>query len=184
MNLSHHFLISMPQLDLGCFHNSVVYILEHNDQGAFGVIVNHEMIGMNLGEVFSQLSIATTDDSLDDIAVLYGGPVDEGHGLVLHKHGHNLESTKDFTGGISVSSSRDALETIAQCNPPSQYLVCLGHAGWSAGQLECEVSANAWLTVKASAHILFDTPLKARRQAASDVLGIDLNKLVAQTGHA
>ncbi|MFT4726079.1 MAG: putative transcriptional regulator [Granulosicoccus sp.] len=183
MNFTHHFLVSMPQLNVGCFKDSVVYILDHSDNGAFGVIVNHEM-GMNLKEIFSQLSISTADDSIGDIAVLHGGPVDEGHGLVLHKHGQKFESTTEFKGGISVSSSRDVLESIAKRDPPSQYLIFLGHAGWSAGQLESEVSHNAWLTVEASADILFDTPLDARRQAAGDQIGIDLRKLVAQSGHA
>jgi len=157
MNLTHHFLVSMPQLNEGCFKNSVVYILNHSDTGAFGVIVNHEM-GMTLKDVFSQLSIKTTNDSVTDTVVLNGGPIDEGHGLVLHKHGRKFETTTEFEGGISVSSSRDVLESIANGEPPSPYLICLGHAGWAAGQLESEVSSNSWLTMAATAPILFDTP--------------------------
>ena len=183
MNLTHHFLVSMPQLNSGCFKDSIVYILDHSDNGAFGVIINHEM-GMKLKEVFSQLSISTADTAISDIEVLHGGPVDEGHGLVLHKQGQKFETTTEFKGGISVSSSRDVLECIAKRESPSQYLIFLGHAGWSAGQLEAEVSDNAWLTLEASANILFDTPLDARRQAAGDAIGIDLNKLVSQSGHA
>ena len=183
MNLTHHFLVSMPQLNDGCFKDSVVYILDHSDSGAFGVVINHEM-GMHLEEVFSQLSISPIDDSVGELAVLNGGPVDEGHGLVLHKHGQMFETTTEFKGGVSVSSSRDVLESIAKREPPSEYLVVLGHAGWSAGQLESEVIANTWLTVEATTEILFETPLGARRQAAGDQIGIDLNKLVAQSGHA
>jgi putative transcriptional regulator len=183
MNLTHHFLVSMPQLNDGCFKDSLIYILDHSDNGAFGVIVNHEM-GMNLDEVFSQLSISSTDDSVGEIPILHGGPVDEGHGLVLHKHGQKFETTTEFKGGISVSSSRDVLESIAKREAPSDYLICLGHAGWCAGQLESEVSDHAWLTVAASASILFNTPIGARRQAAGDQIGIDLSKLVTQSGHA
>ena len=183
MNLTHHFLVSMPQLSDGCFKDSVVYVLDHSDNGAFGVIVNREM-GMKLDEVFSQLSISSTDDSVGDIPILHGGPVDEAHGLVLHKQGQKFETTTEFKGGISVSSSRDVLESIARREPPSEYLICLGHAGWAAGQLESEVSENAWLTVEASASILFNTPVNARRQAAGDQIGIDLSKLVTQSGHA
>ena len=183
MNLTHHFLVSMPQLNDGCFKNSVVYILDHSESGAFGVVVNHGM-GMNLDEVFSQLSISTVDDAVGKVGVLYGGPVDEGHGLVLHKHGKKFETTTEFRGGISVSSSRDVLESIAKREPPSQYLVVLGHAGWSPGQLESEVSENAWLTVEASTEILFETPLDARRQAAGAQIGVDVNQLLAQSGHA
>lgn len=183
MNLTHHFLVSMPQLNHGCFKDSVVYILDHSDTGAFGVIVNREM-GMKMTEIFSQLSILPIDDCVGDTPVLHGGPVDEGHGLVLHRHGQKFETTTEFDGGISVSSSRDVLESIAKRQPPGQYLIFLGHAGWAAGQLESEVSDNAWLTVEATPTILFDTPLEARRQAAGDQIGIDLNKLVSQSGHA
>lgn len=173
----------MPQLDGGCFKESLVYILDHGENGAFGVIVNHSM-GMNLADVFSQLSISTTDELIENTAVLHGGPVDEGHGLVLHRQGSKFETTTEFKGGISVSSSLDILKSIAAGEPPTQYLVVLGHAGWSPGQLESEVSANAWLTVEASDGILFETPMHARRQAAGDKIGIELSKLVAQSGHA
>ncbi len=173
----------MPQLQDGCFKDSVVYIIDHNKNGAFGVIVNQEM-GMNLGEVFSQLSISTDSDSVTNSPILKGGPVDEGHGLVLHKPGQTFEITQDFEGGVSVSSSKDILEAIARLDTTEQYLIVLGHAGWAAGQLEMEVAENAWLTVEASANILFDTPIAQRRQAVADTLGINLNSLVGHSGHA
>lgn len=183
MNLTHHFLVSMPQLQDGCFKDSLVYILDHSKNGAFGVIVNQEM-GMNLGEVFSQLSITSSDEKLTEDAVLKGGPVDETHGLVLHKPGQKFEITQEFKGGVSVSSSRDVLESIALRETPSDYLVILGHAGWAAGQLEMEVADNSWLTVEASANILFDTPIADRRQAVGDMIGVDLSSLVGHSGNA
>ena len=183
MNLTHHFLVSMPQLQEGCFKDSLVYILEHSPNGAFGVIVNQE-IGMSLREVFTQLAITTSDDSLENSAILLGGPVNESHGMVLHKSGCKFDITQDFKGGVSISSSRDVLESIAQHKEPVDYLVVLGHAGWAAGQLEMEVAENAWLTVEASASILFNTPTKDRRQSAGSLIGIDLNTLVGHSGNA
>lgn len=183
MNLTHHFLVSMPQMEDTDFKGSLLYILDHSEQGAFGVIVNQEL-GMDLGSVFAQLSIAVTEPAIAQTAVLRGGPVDEGHGLVLHPPGPQFELTRDFPGGVSLSSSKDVLESIARGDSPDQYLILLGHAGWAPGQLEMEVSANAWLTFDAEADILFNTPATERRQAACDQLGIDLAHVVGHAGRA
>lgn len=183
MDLTHHFLLSMPQLQDSGFHNSLVYILDHNEHGAFGVIVNQEL-GMNLGGVFSQLSITCNDSSMNELDVMRGGPVDEGHGLVLHPPGPEFEVTRDFDNGISMSSSRDILESLARGEGPGEHLVLLGHSGWAPGQLEMEVAGNAWLTAIADTQIIFSTPAAQRRQAVGDSLGIDLNQVVGHSGRA
>jgi len=122
----------MPHQQKGCFHDSLVYILDHSDNGAFGLIVNRNM-GMTLHEVFSQLSISVIDDEIGNTAILHGGPVDEGHGLVLHRLGASFEITHDCDGGVSVSSSRDVLESIADRTFTENHLIFLGHSGWAAG---------------------------------------------------
>ena len=183
MNLTHHFLVSMPHQQEGCFHDSLVYILDHSDKGAFGVIVNRDM-GMTLQEVFSQLSISTTDDKIGETTVLHGGPVEEGHGLVLHRPGHKFDITRDFDGGVSVSSSKDILEAIALRTFTTDHLIILGHSGWASGQLEMEVIENAWLTTEASPDILFDTPQSDRRNRVCENIGVDLDKLVGHSGNA
>lgn len=183
MNLTHHFLLSMPQMHDTDFQDSLVYILDHGESGAFGVIINKEL-GMNLGGVFSQLAISSSDSTLSEHGVLRGGPVDEGHGLVLHPPGPQFDITHDFEGGVSLSSSRDVLEALARGEPPVEHLILLGHSGWAPGQLEMEISANAWLTCEADADIIFRTPLPDRRAAAGRLLGIDLATIVGHAGRA
>jgi len=183
MNLTHHFLLSMPQLTDDVFGRSLIYLVEHNEEGAWGVVVN-KPIGLQLGEVFSQLDIEASEDTLNNEAVLRGGPVDQQHGIVLHPPGPSFESTQNFDGGVSLSSSRDALEALAAGEQPDDHLVVLGHAGWSAGQLEDEIADNAWLTYPANADILFDTDIDDRRDAVAERLGIDMNVLVTHSGHA
>ncbi len=183
MNLTHHFLLSMPQLTDEVFGRSVIYLLDHSDDGAWGVVVN-KPIGLQLGDVFSQLDIPNENDALGNRAVLRGGPVDQQNGIVLHPPGPCFEGTQDFAGGVSVSSSRDVLEALAAGEEPADYLVLLGHAGWSAGQLESEIADNAWLTNPATANILFNTELDDRRSAVAQGIGIDLNVLHTQAGHA
>lgn len=183
MNLTHHFLLSMPQMRDSDFHDSVVYILDHGEHGAFGVIINL-ILGMSLEGVFSQMSIDCEQACIRERDVLRGGPVDEGHGLVLHPPGPQFELTRDFPGGVSLSSSRDVLEALAAGESPHRHLVLLGHSGWAPGQLEMEIASNAWLTTPADSTIIFDTPLEQRRQAVARLLGIDLSQIVGQSGHA
>jgi len=173
----------MPHQQKGCFQDSLVYILDHSDNGAFGLIVNRNM-GLTLHEVFSQLSILGIDDEIGDTDILHGGPVDEGHGLVLHRPGANFDITRDLDCGVSVSSSRDILECIANRTFTANHLVFLGHSGWAAGQLEMEVMDNAWLTAEAYPDILFDTKQTERRDKVCQQLGVDLTKLVRHSGNA
>jgi putative transcriptional regulator len=175
--------MSMPQMHDSDFKDSLVYILDHSEHGAFGVVINREL-GMNLGAVFSQLDIQSSDSNAKGEGVLRGGPVDEGHGLVLHPPGPQFQITRDFDGGVSLSSSRDVLEALASGEAPHKHLVLLGHAGWSPGQLEMEVAANAWLTCDANTDVIFNTPIDERRKAAGNILGIDLLQIVGHTGRA
>lgn len=173
----------MPQLTDDVFGRSVIYLVDHNDEGAWGVVVN-KPIGLQLGEVFSQLNITNENNDLDNEVVLRGGPVNQQNGIVLHPPGPTFEGTQDFDGGVSVSSSREVLEALAAGEEPEDHLVVLGHAGWSAGQLESEIADNAWLTNPATANILFQTDLNDRRSAVAQGIGIDLNVLHTQAGHA
>lgn len=183
MNLTNHFLVSMPQMQDTIFRDSVVYVLNHGEHGAFGVIINVYM-EITLGSVLSQMDISVVNKDLQAAPVHHGGPVDQTHGLVLHKHGPTFDITHNFEGDVSLSSSRDVLEAIARSDEPHTYLLLLGHAGWAPGQLEMEVAANAWLTCAANTDIMFETPLHERRQAVADLLGFDLSSVVGHFGHA
>ena len=187
MDLTHHFLISMPQMQDQWFKNSVVYILDHNEQGAFGVIIN-DLLPMKLTTLLAQIDIHI-DTSADNAfaqnaTLLRGGPVDENHGLVLHEPGPTFDATHCFEFGVALSSSRDVLEAIARGDAPENFQIVLGHSGWAPGQLEMEVANNAWLTCTADTDILFHTPLTERRQAVAKLLGVDLSYVVGQSGHA
>ncbi|MFK7993743.1 MAG: YqgE/AlgH family protein [Granulosicoccus sp.] len=183
MNLTHHFLVSMPQMQDTCFRNSVVYVLDHGEQGAFGVIVN-DALGLNFESLLTQIDITLKDETARKATVLRGGPVDEGHGLVLHEPGLSFGATHDFAHGVSLSSSRDILEAIARGDEPTTYLVVLGHSGWAPGQLEMEVAENAWLTCQADTDILFKTPVDERRQAVASLIGVNMSNVVGHCGNA
>jgi putative transcriptional regulator len=180
-SLRDHFLIAMPVIDRGFFSRSLTYICEHSEDGAMGIVVN-QLVGVDLSDMFEHLDIEPT--ACVDRPVLAGGPVATDHGFVLHNGPPEWEGSQAVTAEICVTGSRDILQAIAAGQGPQDYLVALGYAGWSPGQLESEMTENSWLTVPADRHILFDEEAPDRLAAAGQKLGIDIDLLSAQAGHA
>ncbi len=186
-NLRGHLLIAMPGLNDPNFDHTVTYILEHNEGGAFGLIINRP-IDLDMSDVMQQLSITSTNPTLNLQPVLLGGPVQPERGFVLHRSNTELsalwDSSAAFDDGISVTTSSDILEALAAGNGPDPMLFILGYAGWEAGQLETEISDNAWLSVAAKPEILFETPLEDRWEASARLLGVDPASISPVAGHA
>lgn len=185
-DLTNHFLIAMPQLQDPNFSHALTYICEHNTSGALGIIVNRPL-HITLQDVLQHLGLDTPSEARSQASydwVFSGGPVQTDRGFVLHSPERTWESSISICDSISLSTSLDILKAISQGEGPKDFLVALGYAGWSAGQLEKEVAQNAWLTVPANADILFHTPVEQRCYSAATPLGIDLNLLSSSVGHA
>jgi putative transcriptional regulator len=181
--LTNHFLIAMPNLADPNFFHTVTYICEHSNEGAMGLVINRP-IGLHLADIFAQLEIMITDTSVSDQPVYLGGPVQGDRGFVLHDSTSEWDSTLKVTQEISVTTSFDILQAIAAGKGPVNSLVTLGYAGWGAGQLEEEITQNAWLNGPAQSDIIFKRASQERWQAAADLLGVDLNLLSSDAGHA
>ncbi|MES9990577.1 MAG: YqgE/AlgH family protein [Candidatus Thiodiazotropha sp.] len=182
-NLTDHFLIAMPRLEDPNFFHTVTYICEHTTDGAMGIVINRPM-DLHLADIFEQLEIKISTSEIAEQPVYIGGPVQSDRGFVLHDTSTDWASTLKITSEISVTTSLDILEAIAVGKGPQRALVALGYAGWGAGQLENELSQNAWLSGPAKSEIIFDRASDERWQAAADLLGVDLNLLSGDTGHA
>lgn len=182
-SLNNHFLIAMPHLGDPNFFHTVTYLCEHSDAGAMGLVVNRPL-DITLGDIFDQMSIDVDGDDFTHIPVFMGGPVEQERGFVLHQPVGNWEASQAVTEQIAITSSRDILEAIARRQGPDQYIIALGYAGWGDGQLEQELADNAWLNGPAQSDILFATPVEQRWEAAAALLGIDLNLISNQPGHA
>ncbi|MDH5436818.1 MAG: YqgE/AlgH family protein, partial [Gammaproteobacteria bacterium] len=124
------------------------------------------------------------DKEMNQQQVYYGGPVQVERGFVLHVPDGDWESTMPISDELAVTTSRDIIDDIAQHKGPEKYLIALGYAGWEAGQLEYEISENAWLSGPSSADIIFDTPYDKRWESAASIIGVDLNLLSGDMGHA
>ena len=183
LNLSNHFLIAMPAMTDPFFAKSLTYVCEHNEQGALGLVINRP-ISMTLGELFEQIKLPLGVNELQNIPVHFGGPVQTDRGFVLHEQGGSWQSTLAVNEHIALTTSRDILEAVGEGRGPRNLLVTLGYAGWSQGQLESEIAQNAWLSVPANEHILFELPAEERLAAAMALLGIDYASLSEESGHA
>ncbi|MFT6957560.1 MAG: putative transcriptional regulator [Halieaceae bacterium] len=181
--LRNHFLLAMPSLAEGIFSQSITYICEHGESGAMGIVIN-QPLELTIAEIFEHLEIHTHGD-FDEMPVMAGGPVQIDHGFVLHRRGNqSWEASIKVTDEITLTTSRDVLRAIADGSGPEEHLIALGYAGWTAGQLEQELAENSWLTLPADSDIIFSTPHQSRLAAAAAQLGIDMNLISAQAGHA
>jgi putative transcriptional regulator len=186
-DLTNHFLIAMPSMDDPVFDGTVIYICEHNEHGAMGLVINRPT-DMTVAELFNridlQLEVIPNSHPLSKKNVLFGGPVHSDRGFVLHAPMGKFSSSLQVTEEISFTTSRDVLEMIASGEAPERLLLSIGYAGWDTGQLEQEIRDNGWLTVLADPSVLFDTPLDERFNASMRLLGFDPLMLTSEAGHA
>jgi putative transcriptional regulator len=183
VNLTHHFLIAMPNMADPHFSKTLTYICEHNEKGALGVVINRP-INLALSKLLEQVNIPITNEHCADLPVHYGGPVQTDRGFVLHGPGGHWQSTLSINAAIGLTTSKDILQAVARGDGPEQIFVTLGYAGWSAGQIENELAQNAWLTVPADNDVIFALPCEERVPAAMHLLGIDFASLSEEAGHA
>jgi putative transcriptional regulator len=186
LNLANHFLIAMPSMNDPIFGGTVVYICEHNDKGVLGVVIN-KPTDMTMDVLFDRIDLKVTDSLMPNVVdepIMFGGPVQDDRGFVLHTPGGRYSSSLSVTDDVAFTTSIDVLEAVANGTGPERMLVSIGYAGWSPGQLEEEIARNGWLTVGADAHVLFDLPIEERYTAAIKLLGIDPFMLASEAGHA
>ena len=191
-SLQDHFLIAMPSMKDGIFERSVIYICEHNNEGAMGIIINLP-VNISIDELLSQTVEADLDDETAATAdtkkiindpVFKGGPVSEDRGFVLHTASPGFSSSLQINDELMITSSLDVLATLGTNKQPDNYIVALGYSGWTKGQLEQEIADNSWLTINADEDILFKVPVHKRWEQAVQKIGIDASQLSSKVGHS
>jgi putative transcriptional regulator len=182
VNLTHNFLIAMPNMVDPNFNGTLTYICDHGEQGALGVVVNRP-IELDLSMLFEQIGLSLPE-RLQHQTVYFGGPVQTERGFVLHTPPQTFTSTITVNDAVSLTTSKDVLEAVSQGAGPHKFMVSLGYAGWEPGQLEEEMQRNAWLSVAADPQVIFDLEPGERLHAAIRLLGIDFSNLSDEAGHA
>lgn len=181
----HNFmLISMPQMEDENFVRSLVYICEHNEKGAMGLVINRQN-NISFGDILPQLNISDRNATNVDQIIFAGGPVQPEHGFVLHSPLDNKQwsSSIRVSEDLCLTTSSDVIDDIAHSSGPEHSLIALGYAGWGPGQLEKELAQNSWICCPFDADIVFNMPPEDRFQAATDSLGIDINLISTKIGH-
>ena len=182
----------MPGLEDAAFSRSVVYVCEHSEKGALGLVINKPS-DINLKVLFDKVELPLGRADLMQSPVFQGGPVQVDRGFVLHepifaqadKPGESVyASTMCIPGGLEMTTSKDVLEALSTGAGPRKVLVSLGYSAWGEGQLESELGENSWLTVDADIAVIFDTPVEQRYDKALGLLGLQLWMLSPQAGHA
>ena len=192
INLTNHFLIAMPGLVDTLFTKSVVYICEHSERGALGLVIN-KPASMTIDTLFNKIDLSLRRADLNGQPVFQGGPVQVDRGFVLHDPLYPVPdkseeplyaSTLVIPGGLEMTTSKDVLEAIAMGSGPHRVLVTLGYSAWGEGQLETELLENSWLTVDADHAVIFGTPINQRYDRALALLGLEAWMISTQVGHA
>ncbi|MCJ2378830.1 YqgE/AlgH family protein [Vibrio sp. ZSDZ34] len=189
MNLANHFLVAMPGMKDPYFQRTVIYVCEHNEDGAMGIVINTPIdvtVGNMLKQVQNEFPVALPNQYCESLEepVLNGGPVSEDRGFIIHRPKDKYQSSIQLTDSVSVTTSKDILAVLGTDAQPENYLVALGYSGWEAGQLESELADNSWLTIEADPKVIFETPVAERWASAVQMLGIDAAQLSVQIGHA
>ncbi|HEU0033232.1 MAG TPA: YqgE/AlgH family protein [Kofleriaceae bacterium] len=180
-NLAPGLLLAMPQLADPNFRRSVVLMIDHGERGSFGLIINHPS-PIRASELLESLEMKWEGD--DTALVWAGGPVQQNTGWVLHEPIEIAEpgqGTIAVTSSISLSTSPERLKALASA-PPRRIRLLLGYSGWSAGQLEDEMSRGAWLHAEADPKLVFETPADDMWETALRSLGINPESLFVSRG--
>ena len=189
--LDGQLLIAMPSMSDRRFERSVIYLCAHSEQGAMGLIINKTTPMMRFGDLIGQLDMIAGDNisepplELMEKPVLFGGPVEQGRGFVLHTSDYFApDSSLPVTNAISLTATIEILRAMAKGKGPQRAVLALGYAGWAPGQLESEIQHNGWLTCAADENLLFELDYDERYAAALRKLKIDPGMLSGEAGHA
>ena len=182
-SLANHLLIAMPAMADPNFEHTVVYICEHHTQGTVGLIINRPM-EFPIGLVFEQMNIKPTNGAQKDQPIMYGGSIQMERGFVIHKPTGKWRSSLVLGDDVTITTSNDIIRAIAANKGPKDALITLGYVGWSANQLEEEVMNNTWLVCPFKAELLYDVPFIQRWEYAGMIIGVKMNQLTSNIGHA
>lgn len=182
-------LIAMPSIQGNDFGHAVVFMCEHNKDGAMGIVINKPAPRMYFADLVDKLDISPAQGNMTEetllTPILFGGPVKQFQGFVLHSSDYfsPVESLK-ITPEFALTATVDILRDIAKGKGPMRKLLALGYAGWSPGQLEDEIKRNGWLHCDADLNLVFSGNHEGLHRAALAKLGVDPRMLSADAGHA
>ena len=182
-SLSNYFLIALPILENTYFGHTVSLICRHDEHGAMGLVFN-KLSNVSFSDILSELNITPSNPEYNNLPIYDGGPVHRQRGFILHSPLGNWQTSIKVNDDIAITSSKDIIEAIANGEGPDNYLITLGCAGWSQGQLEQELLNNSWITTPLDSNILFAPSYADKWQRSVEKIGVDINKIAPTVGFA
>lgn len=181
--LTGQMLVATPLVDSGVFHKSVIYVFAHTAEGAMGLIINQPIEKIGFSSLVEGMELSREAAS-QQVPVFFGGPVERARGFVIHSTDYFREFSLARSAELAVTASSAILSDMAEGRGPRHAALVVGCAGWGAGQLEAEIEANSWITVPATAELMFGTENELKWISASKSLGIDMTFFSPTVGHA
>lgn len=169
-----HILISMPHLTDPYFGRSLVFICEHDENGAMGLIFNKTFEDESIKSIFPTLVI--NDDAISEVIspMYFGGPVSLERGFLLHSPDYLTDETLQVTPDFSLSSDSAIIDAIREGDGPAHFKMMLGYAGWGGGQLEREIENGDWLFQEVTPEFVFDGNDADKWLSATQSFGINV----------
>ena len=181
MNLKNHILISSSHLEDQLFGKSIVYICEHDKNGAMGFLINKPFPEKNLKLILQETGLSKLEPHPN---IYLGGPVGINNGFFIHTSKYYTEGTQKISKTISITSNLNVIDDLANGLGPNKYRFSLGYAGWDKGQLDQEIENGDWFIMPATSKLIFNTPDSKKWDTVSSEFGIDLVEITGNTGFA
>jgi len=172
-NLTGKLLVATPEMGDPRFSETVIYVVKHNVEGAFGLVINRPVAKGPIRDLLQGFGVENKNVK-GEVVIHYGGPVGQNQGFVLHSDDVLLEDSTKVKDGIAMTSDSKLIEAIGLGKGPRQYLIILGYAGWAPGQLEAEIEANAWFVVTGDKALIFSNDAEKKWRRAMDKRQIPL----------
>ena len=182
-SLKNQILISMPHMNDPFFSKSVVYICEHGNSGAMGMIVNKNLDAPGLSEIFDRFYKVEKPLNVLKGNTFFGGPVLLEKGIILHHSDYSSPKSISISKSVSLTSDQGALEDLKR-EEKVPFKLMLGHAGWSAGQLEREIENGDWLIQSTTSDFIFNLPPNQMWEYAAKSIGLDISSSFGTSGQA
>ena len=154
-SLAGQLLVASPSMQDPRFYQTVILMIRHDRDGAFGIVINRPVQERSLASLLQALGHADTNVD-GTIRIFAGGPVQPEVGFVVHSTDYHRPETLDIDDHVAVTSSREILRNVAKRQGPNRSLVAFGYAGWGAGQLEGELERRAWFTAPDDVELIFE----------------------------
>ena len=181
--LTGQFIMAMPDMRDPRFEKSVIYICQHNETGAMGLIINRFLPDFDHEQLLQFQGLERAQD-VAPIMLHLGGPVEINRGFVLHSQDYNGNDTIELDHNLHMTTTYDILSEVFAGRGPAEYLIMLGYAGWGPGQLEEEMRYNVWLSAPADPLLIFDADLDTKWHKALKSIGVDIALLSSTSGQA